>query len=238
MTVGFVLLKSSGVCLQGTCEMTITVSTESPPSSYQFFDLKWPEKLVECPTSGISKQMLLVGSQYSWHFGKTCSKSTRVIFASSLWVKDYILIMTRRGCVGQGLFLASPTSDPQWESMGSAEPQVSTPFFQCMAKEVAAWRGWQVAWLGGAEPQHCLLGLTVSRGEGRAVVMPSRGQWWELCWGTGCWDICWAAFLHQEHWRMDFCSPHQTTVYFNLVYGLDFLFKILQSRKLKSLELF
>lgn len=37
MTVVFVLLKSSGVCLQGACEMTVTVSAESPPSSYQFF---------------------------------------------------------------------------------------------------------------------------------------------------------------------------------------------------------
>lgn len=40
MTVVFVLPKSSGVCLQGACEMTVTISAESPPSSYQFFVLK------------------------------------------------------------------------------------------------------------------------------------------------------------------------------------------------------
>lgn len=37
MTVGFVLLKSSGVCLQGACEMTFSISTESPPSSLPIF---------------------------------------------------------------------------------------------------------------------------------------------------------------------------------------------------------
>lgn len=87
MTVVFVLLKSSDVCLQGACEMTVTISTESPLSSYQFFDLKWPERPVECPTSGISKQILLVGSQYSWHCGKTCSNNIRGTFTSSLWVE-------------------------------------------------------------------------------------------------------------------------------------------------------
>lgn len=40
MSVVFVLLKSSGVCLQGACETTVTISAESPPSSYQFFVLK------------------------------------------------------------------------------------------------------------------------------------------------------------------------------------------------------
>lgn len=77
MTVVFVLLKSSGISLQGACEMTVTISAESPPSLYQFFVLKCPERPVECPTSGISKQILLVCSQYSWHCGKTCSKRIR-----------------------------------------------------------------------------------------------------------------------------------------------------------------
>lgn len=53
---------------------------------------------------------------------------------------------------GKDLSLASPPSDPQQEMVWSAEPQDSAPFFQCTAKEVAAWRDRQGAWLGGAEP--------------------------------------------------------------------------------------
>lgn len=172
-------------------------SAESPPSSYQFFVLKWPERPVEYCTSGISKQILLVGSQYSWHCGKTCSKSIGGIFSSSLWVKGHIFIMRRCCFVGHEPLSGQPPSDPQWEIMGPAEPQDSAPFFQCTAEEVGAWRAWQGAWVGGVSPQRCLLGLTAGRGEGKAVGMPSRGQWWEPCWGTGCWGSCRAVFFHQ-----------------------------------------
>lgn len=143
----FVLLKNSGVCLQGACEMAVTISAESPPSSYQFFVLEWPERPVECPTSDISKQILLAGSQYSWYGGKTYSKSIGGIFVSSLWVKGLILIMRRYGCVGQGPF----SSQPPVRSQVRDDRVCWAPSLSYLLSVYGRWGG-SVEGLGGGEP--------------------------------------------------------------------------------------
>lgn len=194
-------------------------SAESPPSSYQFFVLKWPERPVEYCTSGISKQILLVGSQYSWHCGKTCSKSIGGIFSSSLWVKGHIFIMRRCCFVGHEPLSGQPPSDPQWEIMGPTEPQDSAPFFQCTAKEVGAWRGWQGAvhgWEGWAPSTAC-------SGSRQAEV---RARLWgcpaEASGGSHAEELAAGVavelvFSISSSWWMDLWSPHQTRMCFSLV---------------------